>query len=279
MSQQALWGEIMLTTADKCAAFRKLHESGCFIIPNPFDVGSAKALQHLGFKALASTSAGFAWTIAKADNRVTVDDVCDHLTAICAAVDIPVNADFEDGFAHEPDKVAVNVGRAVKTGVAGLSIEDYTGDAAKPLFDRSLAIERIKAARQAIDADKSGVLLTGRCEAFLRGVKDMNLVIDRLTAYAEAGADCLYAPGISTPEEISAVVKAVHPKPVNLLVGAAGSLADIGALGVRRISVGGSLARMAWAGFMKASKEMAEKGTFSEFANGYPGGELNKMFQ
>jgi 2-methylisocitrate lyase-like PEP mutase family enzyme len=273
------WGEIMLTTADKRAAFKKLHESGCFIIPNPFDVGSAKALQHLGFKALASTSAGFAWTIGKADNRVTVDDVCNHLAAISAAVDIPVNADFEDGFAHEPDKVGINVARAVKAGVSGLSIEDYTGDAAKPLFDRALAIERIKAARKAIDADNSGVLLTGRCEAFLRGVKDLNLVIDRLTAYAAAGADCLYAPGISTTEEISAVVKAVHPKPVNLLVGAAGSLADIGALGVRRISIGGSLARMAWAGFMKASKEMAEKGTFSEFANGFPGGELNKMFQ
>jgi 2-methylisocitrate lyase-like PEP mutase family enzyme len=273
------WGEIMLTTADKRTAFKKLHESGCFIIPNPFDVGSAKALQHLGFKALASTSAGFAWTIGKADNRVTVDDVCNHLAAISAAVDIPVNADFEDGFAHEPDKVGINVARAVKAGVSGLSIEDYTGDAAKPLFDRALAIERIKAARKAIDADNSGVLLTGRCEAFLRGVKDLNLVIDRLTAYAAAGADCLYAPGISTTEEISAVVKAVHPKPVNLLVGAAGSLADIGALGVRRISIGGSLARMAWAGFMKASKEMAEKGTFSEFANGFPGGELNKMFQ
>jgi methylisocitrate lyase len=269
----------MLTTADKRAAFKKLHESGCFIIPNPFDVGGAKALQHLGFKALASTSAGFAWAMGKADNRVTVDDVCNHLAAISAAVDIPVNADFEDGFAHEPDKVGVNVARAVKTGVAGLSIEDFTGDAAKPLFERALAVERIKAARKAIDADKSGVLLTGRCEAFLRGVKDLNLVIDRLTVYAEAGADCLYAPGISTKEEISAVVKAVHPKPVNLLVGAAGSLADIGAMGVRRISVGGSLARMAWAGFMRASKEMAEKGTFSEFANGYAGGELNKMFQ
>jgi methylisocitrate lyase len=269
----------MLTTADKRAAFRKLHEAGCFIIPNPFDVGSAKALQHLGFKALASTSAGFAWTIGKADNRVTVDDVCDHLAAICAAVDIPVNADFEDGFAHEPDKVAVNVGRAVQAGVAGLSIEDYTGDNAKPLFDRALAVERIRAARGAIDADQSGVLLTGRCEAFLRGIKDLNLVIDRLTAYAEAGADCLYAPGISTAEEISAVVKAVHPKPVNLLVGAAGpSLADAGRLGVRRISVGGALARMAWAGVMKAAREMAEQGTFGEFANGYPGGELNKMF-
>src|SRR5262249_31440256 len=162
-----------------------------------------KALQHLGFKALASTSAGFAWTIGRADNRVTVDDVCQHLTAICAAVDIPVNADYEDGFAHEPEKVAVNVGRAVKTGVAGLSIEDVAGDAAKPLFDRTLAVERIKAARQAIG--NSGVLLTGRCEAFLRGIKDMDLVIDRLNAYAEAGADCLYAPGIATKEEISTV--------------------------------------------------------------------------
>ncbi len=270
----------MLTSADKRAAFRKLHESGCFIIPNPHDVGTARALEHLGFKALASTSAGFAWTIARADNKVTVDDVCNHLSAICAAVDIPVNADFEDGFAHEPEKVGVNVARAVKTGVAGLSIEDYTGDAAKPLFDRTLAVDRIKAARKAIDADKSGVLLTGRCEAFLRGQKDLNLVIDRLTAYAEAGADCLYAPGISTKEEISAVVKAVHPKPVNLLFFAADhSLANAAELGVRRISVGGSLSRTAWTGFMKAAKEMAEKGTFTELANGYPGGELNKMFK
>jgi methylisocitrate lyase len=269
----------MLTSADKRTAFRKLHESGCFIIPNPFDAGSAKALQHLGFKALASTSAGFAWTIAKADNRVTVDDVCDHLAAICAAVDIPVNADFEDGFAHEPEKVGANVARAVKSGVAGLSIEDFTGDNAKPLFDRALAIERIKAARQAIDADNSGVLLTGRCEAFLRGQKDLKLVIDRLTAYAEAGADCLYAPGIATPEEISTVVKAVHPKPVNLLVGAAGpSLAAAADLGIRRISVGGSLARAAWGGFMRAAREMAEQGTFTELGNGYSGGELNKMF-
>ena len=261
------------------AEFRRLHESGCFIIPNPFDVGSAVALQHLGFKALASTSAGFAWTLAKADNRITVDDVCTHLAAICAAVDIPVNADFEDGFAHEPDKVGINVARAVKAGVAGLSIEDYTGDNAKPLFDRALAIDRIRAARAAIDADNSGVLLTGRCEAFLRGQKDMNLVIDRLTAYAEAGADCLYAPGIATAEEISTVVKAVAPRPVNLLVGAAGPALKIAAdLGVRRVSVGGALARMAWTGFMKAAKEMAEQGSFTEFTNGYPGGELNKMF-
>jgi 2-methylisocitrate lyase-like PEP mutase family enzyme len=268
-----------VTTADKRAAFRKLHESGCFIIPNPFDVGSARALQHLGFKALASTSAGFAWTIAKADNRVTVDEVCDHLTALCAAVDLPVNADFEGGFAHEPDKVGVNVISGVKTGVAGLSIEDSTGDAAKPLYDFALAVERIKAARKAIDADKSNVMLTGRCEAYLVGKPDLGFVIERLNAYSEAGADCLYAPGIKTREDIAAIVKAVAPKPVNLLIGASGlSLKEAGGLGVRRISVGGSLARSAWGGFMKAAREMADKGTFTELANGYPGGELNKMF-
>ncbi len=269
-----------VTSADKRAHFRKLHESGCFVLPNPFDVGSAKALQHLGFKALASTSAGFAWTIGKADNRVTVDEVCAHLTDISAAVDLPVNADFEGGFADAPEGVAANVARGVKTGIAGLSIEDSTGDAAKPLYDRSLAIERIKAARKAIDADNSGVLLTGRCEAFLWGQADLKLVIDRLTAYSEAGADCLYAPGIKTKDEIAAVVKAVHPKPVNLLIGASGlSLKEATDLGVRRISVGGSLARSAWGSFMKAAKEMAEKGTFTELASGYPGGELNKMFR
>src|SRR6202162_2765467 len=202
----------MPTTADKCATFRKMHETGCFVLPNPFDVGSARALQHLGFKALASTSAGFAWTIGKADNRVTLDDVCAHLTALCAAVDLPVNADFEGGFAHKPEKVAAHVARGVQTGVAGLSIEDSTGDAAKPLYERALAIERIKAARSAVDADNSGVLLTGRCEGFLVGQTDLNMVIDRLNAYSEAGADCLYAPGIKTREQISAVVKAVHPK-------------------------------------------------------------------
>jgi 2-methylisocitrate lyase-like PEP mutase family enzyme len=269
-----------ISLADKRTTFRKLHESGCFPIPNPFDVGSAKALAQMGFKALASTSAGFAWTIGKADNRVTVDDVCTHLTALCAAVDLPVNADFEGGFAHEAEKVAVNVARGVKTGVAGLSIEDSTGDASKPLYDRAHAIERIKAARTAIDADKSGVLLTGRCEAFLWGQDDLPMVIDRLVAYAEAGADCLYAPGIKTREQISAVVKAVAPKPVNLLIGASGlSVKEAADLGVRRISVGGSLARTAWAGFMSAAKEIAERGTFTELAKGYPGGELNKMFR
>jgi 2-methylisocitrate lyase-like PEP mutase family enzyme len=266
-----------VTTADKRATFRKMHESGCFILPNPFDVGSAKALQHLGFKAIASSSAGFAWTIGRADHRVTVDDVCQHLAALCSAVDIPVNADFEGGFAVEPDKVAENVERGVRTGVAGLSIEDSAGDKDKPLYDRALAIERIKAARKAIG--DSGTLLVGRCEAYLWGVSDLKLVIDRLTAYADAGADCLYAPGLRTGEDIAAVVKAVQPKPFNLLIGASGlSLQQAADLGVRRISVGGSLARAAWGGFMLAAKEMAEKGTFAELGRGYPGGELNKMF-
>ncbi|HEY3796415.1 MAG TPA: isocitrate lyase/phosphoenolpyruvate mutase family protein [Bradyrhizobium sp.] len=268
-----------VTTADKRATFRKLHESGCFIIPNPWDVGSARALQHLGFKALASTSAGFAWSIGKSDNHITLEDALRHLTELCGAVDLPVNADFEGGFANEPDKVAANVARGVKTGVAGLSIEDSTGDAKAPLYDRELAIARIKAARAAIDADRSGVLLTGRCEGFLVGRDDLDMVIDRLKAYSQAGADCLYAPGIKTREQISAVVKAVHPKPVNLLIGASGlSLKEAEALGVRRISVGGSLARTAWAGFMRSAREMAEKGTFTELAGGHPGGELNKMF-
>src|SRR5258706_6106100 len=189
-----------VSTAEKRATFRKMHEAGCFAIPNPYDVGSALALQHMGFKALASTSAGFAWTIGKADNRVTLDDVCTHLTALCAAVDLPVNADFEGGFAHKAEKVAANVARGGKTGVAGLSIEGSTGDAAKPLYERAHPIARIQTARKAIDADNSGVLLTGRCEAFLVGQADLDLVIDRLKAYSDAGVDCLYAPGIKTKD-------------------------------------------------------------------------------
>jgi 2-methylisocitrate lyase-like PEP mutase family enzyme len=267
------------STQDKRAAFRKLHESGCFVLPNPWDAGSARALQHLGFKAIASTSAGFAWSIGRADNQVAVDDVCDHLAALCGAVDLPVNADFEGGFAREPDQVGVNVARAVATGIAGLSIEDSTGDKAAPLYERALAIDRMKAARSAIDADNSGAMLVGRCEAFLWGITDLSLVIDRLTAYADAGADCLYAPGLKSKEHIAEVVKAVQPKPFNLLIGGSGlSVAQAADLGVRRISVGGSLARAAWAGFMKASREMAEQGTFTELAHGFSGGELNKMF-
>jgi 2-methylisocitrate lyase-like PEP mutase family enzyme len=268
-----------VTTADKRNTFRKMHEAGCFALPNPWDVGSGRALQHLGFKALASTSAGFAWSIGKSDNHVTLEEVLDHLAALCNAVDLPVNADFEGGFAHKAEKVGANVARAVKTGVAGLSIEDSTGDAANPLYDRELAIERIKAARAAIDADHSGVLLTGRCEGFLVGRPDLDMVIDRLKAYSDAGADCLYAPGIKTPEQITAIVKAVHPKPVNLLIGASGlSVAQAADLGIRRISVGGSLARTAWGGFMQAAREIAEQGTFTELSKGSPGDELNKMF-
>ena len=211
-----------MTTAEKRATFRGMHESGCFVLPNPWDIGSARALQHLGFKAIASTSAGFAWSIGKADNRVMLEDVLRHLTALCGACDLPVNADFEGGFAHKAEKVAANVALATKTGIAGLSIEDSTGDAAKPLYERAFAVERIKAARAAINADNSGALLTGRCEGFLVGQADLTMVVDRLQAYSEAGADCLYAPGIKTKEQISAVVKAMHPKPVNLLIGASG---------------------------------------------------------
>jgi 2-methylisocitrate lyase-like PEP mutase family enzyme len=268
-----------VTTAEKRARFRTLHEKGCFVLPNPWDVGSARALQTMGYKAVASTSAGYAWTIGKADNHITLDEVLAHLTALCGAVDLPVNADFEGGFAHEPEKVAINVARAVATGIAGLSIEDSTGDKASPLYERAMAIERIKAARSAIDADNSGTLLVGRCEGFLVGQPDLAMVIDRLNAYAEAGADCLYAPGIKSKEQIAAVVKAVHPKPVNLLIGAPGlTVAEAADLGVRRISVGGSLARVAWGGFMRAAQEIADKGSFTELGSGFSGGELNKMF-
>lgn len=268
-----------LSTAEKRATFRKLHESGCFVIPNPWDVGSARALQGMGFKALASTSAGFAWSIGKSDNRITLDDICTHLTALCGATDLPVNADFEGGFAVEPEGVGANVSRAATTGVAGLSIEDSTGDKANPIFEKGLAVERIRAARKAIDTDKSDVLLVGRCEAFLWGKPDLGFVIERLQAYSEAGADCLYAPGLKSKEDIAAVVKAVAPKPFNLLIGSPGlSVAEAADLGVRRISVGGALARTAWAGFLRAAKEIAEQGSFAGLGSGHPGGELNKMF-
>lgn len=268
------------STSDKRAAFRRLHENGCFVLPNPWDIGSAKMLQGLGFKALASTSAGFAWSIARADNQVTCDDVLAHLSALCAATDLPVNADFEGGFADAPEAVAANVTRAIATGIAGLSIEDSTGDKAAPLYDTPLAVERIRASRAAIDGSGSDVLLVGRCEGFLVGQTDLNWVISRLVAYAEAGADCLYAPGIRTREQIADVVKALHPKPVNLLIGWPGlTVQEVADLGVRRISVGGALARAAWGGAMRAVREIMEKGTFAEFGNGYPAAELNKAFR
>ncbi|ABQ37020.1 oxaloacetate decarboxylase [Bradyrhizobium sp. BTAi1] len=268
-----------VTTADKRAAFRRLHQAGCFMLPNPFDIGTAKMLQQLGFQAIASTSAGFAWSIGKPDTGVELEEMLAHLTSLSAAVDIPVNADFEGGFADAPDGVAANVTRAVATGIAGLSIEDSTGDASHPLYERALAVERIRAARQAIDATGADVLLTGRCEAYLWGRKDLALVIDRLCAYAEAGADCLYAPGITTPEDVAEIVKAVGPKPINLLNGGgAFSLQQAEALGVRRISIGGALARMAWAGVMRAAKDMAEQGSFAVLADRYTG-DLDAMFK
>jgi 2-methylisocitrate lyase-like PEP mutase family enzyme len=267
------------STAEKRAGFRRLHQQGCFVLPNPWDAGSARALETMGFKAIASTSAGYAWSVGRSDNRVTLDGVLDHLTALCGAVDLPVNADFEGGFAHKPEKVAAHVARAIKTGIAGLSIEDSTGDKASPLYERAFAIERIKAARAAIDAEDGSVMLVGRCEGFLVGQADLTMVIDRLVAYAEAGADCLYAPGIRSKEQIAAVVKALHPKPVNLLIGWPGlTVAEAAELGVRRISVGGSLARTAWGGFMRAAQEIVDKGSFTELGSGYAGGELNKMF-
>jgi methylisocitrate lyase len=255
-----------VSISEKRATFRQLHQSGCFVIPNPWDVGSARALQHLGYKALASTSAGYAWSTGRADNKVTCDDVIDHLTQICAAVDLPVNADFEGGFADAPEGVAANVTRAIATGVAGLSIEDSTGDKAKPLYDRSLAIERIAASRAAIDASGADVMLVGRCESFFVGQPDLDLVLDRIVAYADAGADCLYAPRIDRIEHVTAIVSAVAPKPVNLLINAPfTTVAEATELGVRRISVGGTLARTAWGGFLAAVKEIADAGTFSRF--------------
>jgi 2-methylisocitrate lyase-like PEP mutase family enzyme len=268
------------SVADKRATFRKLHESGCFVIPNPWDVGSARYLQGLGFKALASTSSGFAWSIAHADNAVGVDMVLAHLEEIVGATDVPVNADFEGGYADDPTGVATNVTRCCATGVAGLSIEDSTGNKEKPLYDIPYAVERMKAARAAIDKDGGGVLLTGRAEGFIAGVPDLEQMIARLKAYAAAGADCLYAPGIRTREQIEAVVKAVAPKPVNFLNGAAfgHTVSDLAGMGVRRISVGGALARSAWGGFIRTAKLIAEQGSFEGFKDAASGADLNAFF-
>ena len=266
--------------ADKRRTFHRLHEAGCFVIPNPWDVGSAVYLQHLGFKALATTSSGFAWSVAHADNAISRDMALAHLHAMVAATDLPVNADFESGFAADAAGVGVSVRLAVETGVAGLSIEDSTGDAATPLFDISVAVERMRAARAAIDKAGGDTLLVGRAECFLVGRPDLDETIARLKAYAQAGADCLYAPGVRTPEQIRAVVAAVAPKPFNLLVGAASpmTVAQIAELGVRRISVGGALARTAWGGFMRAAKALAEQGQFTAFADAASGKELNTLF-
>jgi 2-methylisocitrate lyase-like PEP mutase family enzyme len=266
--------------AAKRHAFHELHRAGCFVIPNPWDVGSLSFLQSLGFKALATTSSGFAWSKARPDGGISRDMALAHLHEMVAATELPVNADFESGFAVDAAGVAESVRLACATGVAGLSIEDSTGDAARPLYDLDIAVERIGAARAAIDKAGGDVLLVGRAECFFVGRPDLEETIARLKAYAQAGADCLYAPGIHTPEQISAVVSAVAPKPFNLLVGSASKLTvqEIAALGVRRISVGGALARAAWGGFMRAARLLAEQGKFDGFMDAAPGRELNALF-
>jgi 2-methylisocitrate lyase-like PEP mutase family enzyme len=264
----------------KRTAFCKLHDRGCFALPNPWDIGSAKYLRHLGFKALATTSAGFAFSRGLADGSVGRDLMLANIAEIVHAVDLPVNADFENGYAHDPDEVAANVKLCVETGVAGLSIEDNSRRHDQPLYEIDLAAERIKAARAAIG--DSGVVLTGRAECFLVGVDEIEEVIRRLTAYANAGADCLYAPGIKARDHIQKVVEAVAPKPVNLLVSAPGgglTVRDAEELGVRRVSVGGALARAAWGGFVRAAKQLVEHGTFGGFGDAMPHGELQELFK
>lgn len=269
------------SVADKRRTFQQLHEAGCFVIPNPWDTGSARFLQGLGFKALATTSSGFAWSRGRSDGAISRDMALAHLHEIVAATDLPVNADFEGGFAPDAPGVGESVRLAIGTGVAGLSIEDSTGDAAKPLYEIDAAVERIRAARRAIDKAGGDTLLVGRAECFLVGRPDLDEAIRRLKAYAQAGADCLYAPGIRAPDQIRAVVAAVAPKPVNLLVGSASDLTvkAIAALGVRRVSVGGALARSAWGGFMRAARLLAEQGKFDGFASAASGQELNSLFR
>lgn len=251
---------------DPVGEFHRLHAAGCFVMPNPWDVGTARALEQLGFPALATTSAGLAWTLGRADTQVTRDEVLDHLRRIAGAVTVPVNADFEGGYAVEPDDVALNVTMAADTGIAGLSIEDSSGDPAEPLVDFDLAVRRVAAARRAIDRSGTNIVLTGRSEGFVHGRPDIDETVRRLRAYADAGADCLYAPRIDRLEHVSAIVSAVSPKPVNLLINAPfTTVAEAAGLGVRRISVGGTLARTAWGGFLEAAREIAETGTFSGF--------------
>lgn len=264
------------TVDEKRAAFRALHAQGCFVLPNPWDVGSARLLQHLGFSALASSSAGFAWTGGRPDYAVTRDDALAHLQALCAAVDLPVNADFESGFAREPDAAADNVRRAVATGVAGLSIEDRDTDRPDDLYDLPLAVERIRAARAAMSSE---VVLVARTEGLLRDPRAVTAAIDRLVAFAAAGADCLYAPGVREKDDIAAMVRAVAPRPLNVLMSGPGpSLAELAALGVRRVSVGGALARVAW-GAMAAAASKMRAGSFDGLAGAMSGAELNAIFK
>lgn len=267
--------------AEKRQRFRRLHESGCFVIPNPWDPGTARYLQGLGFKALATTSSGFAWSQGLADGKASFEMVRAHLQAMVAATDVPINADFEGGYARDIAGVEANVRAAVAAGVAGLSIEDSTGDATAPLYPLATAVERLRAARRAIDQSDPATLLVGRAECFIVGVPDLEQTLTRLRAYAEAGADCLYAPGLRTPEQIAAVVAAVAPKPVNVLVSSAGGrrVAELASLGVRRISVGGALARVAWGAFARAARALAEQGSFDALAPAPSTQELNELFR
>jgi 2-methylisocitrate lyase-like PEP mutase family enzyme len=265
--------------------FRAMHESGCFVLPNPWDVGTAVYLQHLGFEALATTSAGFAFSQGLPDSVTAVsrDAMLAHIREVAQATSLPVNADFQTGYADEPERVAENVILCIATGVAGLSIEDATGDPVTPLYEAGLAIERIRAARGAIDASGIPVVLTGRCEAWFVGHTDpFRVALERLVAYAEAGADCLYAPGVSDPDEIAAIVKAVAPKPVNVLVGSpnpALSVSRLADLGVRRVSVGAALARVAWGAFIRAARSIKETGSFDAFADAAPFNEMDDVFR
>ena len=268
-----------MTAPRLVSRFRELHASGCFVLPNPWDLGSARVLVQLGFKAVATTSCGLAWTLGVRDHAVTLEQKLAHLRAMTAAVPVPVNADFERGFAVAPAEVAANVTAAAATGIAGLSIEDSTGDPSNPLFDQSLAVDRMRAAREALDKAGTGVLLTGRSEGFLVGRPDLAETIRRLRAYADAGAECLYAPGLRTVAEITAVVEAVAPKPVNALIGSdVATVEQLAGIGVRRISVGGALARVAWTAFLQAAKEIAERGTFAELGRAMPFPEINTKF-
>lgn len=266
--------------SDKRRAFRDLHKSGCFVIPNPWNVGSARYLEGLGFKALATTSSGHAHSQGLPDGAQSMQVVLDHYAELAAAVSIPLNADFENGFAHDPDGVAENVARCVATGVAGLSIEDFSGDESKPIYEFDHAVARVKAARAAIDKSGDDVVLTGRAEGFLHGRPDLDDAIKRLKAYLDAGADCLYVPLIKTREQIAAVVKAVAPKPVNFLNAApfGFTVKDLEDLGVRRISVGGTLARVAMNAFAKSAREIAETGKFDSFAGIMSNADFNTFF-
>ena len=259
--------------------FQQLHQSGCFVMPNPWDLGSARFLAQLGFPALATTSCGFAWTLGRPDNGITLAQSLGHLRLVSEGVSVPVNADFEGGFAIEPDAVGANVAAAAETGIAGLSIEDSTGDTQRPLFELPLAVERIRAARRAIDASGTDIVLTARSEGFLVGRPDLPETIRRLSAYADAGADCLYAPGLCTLAEIKTIIDAVAPKPVNVLVSSGyTTVAELADAGARRISVGGALARTAWTGFIQAAKEIADHGTFTALGIATPFAEINGLF-